>query len=468
MNPMLNPLSRRAMLKSAAAGFGYLAFASLSTWAAEKEKERESPLAPKKTHFPARAKHVIFLCMEGAPSHVDTFDYKPKLPDLDGRPMPGARFGGKLLASPWKFRQRGQSGLWISELFPELSRRADDLCLLRGMYTDVPAHSQAFLQMHTGIFQFKRPSVGAWAYYGLGTENENLPGFVTISPPLQNGGPANYGSAFLPAVYQGTPINMGFGGFGGGGGGGTPRVSNISNPNQSMRAQREQLDFIQSLNREALEREPHNAEVEGAIESYELAFRMQKDLPKVMDLTRETAATQSLYGIGEQATEGFGRQCLLARRLVEAGVRFVELTSNGWDHHQNLKTALPNKATSVDKPIAGLLKDLKSRGLLGETLVLWGGEFGRTPYAQGTDGRDHNARGFTTWMAGGGARGGLSHGSTDDYGYEAVEGKVHIHDWHATVLHLLGLDHERLTYRYAGRDMRLTDVKGNVVKDVIG
>jgi hypothetical protein len=404
--------------------------------------------------------------MEGAPSHVDTFDYKPKLPDLDGRAMPGARFGGKLLASPWKFKQHGQSGLWISELFPELSRRADDLCLLRGMYTDVPAHSQAFLQLHTGIFQFKRPSMGAWAYYGLGTENENLPGFVTISPPLQNGGPTNYGSAFLPAVYQGTPINMGFGGFGGGGGG-SPRVSNISNPGQTTRAQREQLDFIQSLNREALEREPHNPEVEGAIESFELAFRMQKDLPKVMDLANESAATKALYGIGEQATDGFGRQCLLARRLVEAGVRFVELTSNGWDHHTNLKTALPNKATSVDKPIAGLLKDLKSRGLLGETLVLWGGEFGRTPYAQGTDGRDHNSKGFTTWMAGGGARGGLSHGSTDEYGYEAVAGKVHVHDWHATILHLLGLDHERLTFRYAGRDMRLTDVKGNVVKEVI-
>jgi hypothetical protein len=466
MNLMVNPYSRRAMLKSAAAGFGYLAFASLSTWAVEKD----NPLAPKKTHFPARAKHVIFLCMEGAPSHVDTFDYKPKLAGLDGQAMPGARFGGRLLASPWKFKPQGQSGLWISELFPELSRQADELCLLRGMFTDVPAHSQAFLQMHTGIFQFKRPSMGAWAFYGLGTENENLPGFVTISPPLQNGGPANYGSAFLPAVYQGTPISLGFGGFGGGGAGAgaAPRVSNISNPNQSPRAQRAQLDFIQSLNREALEREPHNAEVEGAIESFELAFRMQKDLPKVMDLANETSATKGLYGIGEQATDGFGRQCLLARRLVEAGVRFIELTSNGWDHHQNLKTALPNRATSVDKPIAGLLKDLKSRGLLGDTLVLWGGEFGRTPYAQGSDGRDHNAKGFTTWMAGGGARGGFSYGSTDDYGYEAVDGKVHIHDWHATILHLLGLDHERLTYRYAGRDMRLTDVKGNVVEAILG
>jgi hypothetical protein len=448
-------------------GFGYLAFAGLSTWAAEKA----DPLAPKKTHFPGRAKRVIFLCMEGAPSHVDTFDYRPKLKENDGKSFRGTRgFGGRLLASPWQFQQHGKSGLWISELFPELGKHADELCLLRGMHTDVPAHAQAFLQLHTGIFQFKRPSMGAWAFYGLGTENENLPGFVTISPPLQNGGPANYGSAFLPAVYQGTPI-AGFGGFGGGFGGGRGggggRVSNIRNPNQSTDAQRMQIDFLQSLNREALAHEPHNPDIEGAIHSFELAFRMQKDLPKVMDLTNETAATRALYGIGEQRTENFGQQCLLARKLVEAGVRFVEVTSGQWDHHQNLKTALGNKAGSVDKPIAGLLQDLKAHGLLKDTLVLWGGEFGRTPYAQGTDGRDHNSRGFTMWMAGGGVKGGHSYGSTDENGYEAVEGKVHIHDWHATILHLLGLNHEKLTYRYAGRDMRLTDVKGNVVKDIL-
>jgi hypothetical protein len=468
MNAIPLLLSRRAALKSTVAGFGYLAFAGLSTMAAEKN----NPLAPKRKHFPAKAKRVIFLCMEGAPSHVDTFDYKPKLAELNGQSMPRARTFAKVLASPWKFAQHGQGGLWISELFPELARHADALCLLRGMHTDVPAHSQAFLQMHTGIFQFKRPSMGAWTFYGLGTENENLPGFVTISPPLQNGGPANYGSAFLPAVFQGTPIRTGFGRFGGGGpggpGGGAPSVSNIRNPRQSSDDQRTQLAFIQSLNRAALERDPHDAGIEGTIESFELAFRMQKDLPRVLDLSNESAATQALYGIGEQATEGFGRQCLLARRFVEAGVRFVEITSGQWDHHQNLKNALTTKARSVDKPIAGLLHDLKARGLLEETLVLWGGEFGRTPYAQGTDGRDHNHRGFTMWMAGGGVRGGISHGATDDYGYEAVEGKVHIHDWHATILHLLGLDHEKLTYRYAGRDMRLTDVKGNVVKDIIG
>jgi hypothetical protein len=461
-----HPLSRRTLLKTTASGFGYLAFAGLSTWAAEKN----NTLTPRKPHFPGRAKHVIFLCMEGAPSHVDTFDYKPKLADLNGQSMPRARTTfARLLASPWKFQQHGKGGLWISELFPELAKQADRLCLLRGMHTDVPAHSQAFLQMHTGIFQFKRPSMGAWAYYGLGTENENLPGFVTISPPFQNGGPANYGSAFLPAVYQGTPINgfRQFGGPGGLGGGGGPSVSNIRNPNQTPESQRAQLDFIQSLHREAQQRDPHDEGIDGAIASFELAFRMQKDMPKLMDVANESAATKALYGIGEQATENFGRQCLLARRLVEAGVRFVEITSGGWDHHTNLKTALPTKAQSIDRPVAGLLHDLAARGLLQDTLVLWGGEFGRTPYGQGGDGRDHNHRGFTTWMAGGGVKGGFSYGATDDFGYEAVEGKMHIHDWHATILHLLGLDHEKLTYRYAGRDMRLTDVKGNVVKEVI-
>jgi hypothetical protein len=467
MHPSSLLFSRRLALKSAAAGFGYLAFAGLSTWAAEKD----NPLAPKTTHFPARAKRVIFLCMEGAPSHVDTFDYKPKLAELDGQSMPKARTFAKLLASPWKFDKRGQSGLWISELFPELAKQADELCVLRGMHTDVPAHPQAFIQMHTGVFQFKRPSLGAWAFYGLGSNNENLPGFISISPPLQNGGPANYGSAFLPAVYQGTPINMGrqFG-MGMGRPGGPPAgagVSNIKNPRQSVDAQRLQLDFIQSLNQSTLEREPHHAGIEGTIESFELAFRMQKDLPKLMDIANESEATRSLYGIGEQSTENFGRQCLLARRFIEAGVRFVEVTSGQWDHHRDLKNLLSGKAQSIDKPVAGLLKDLKSRGLLQDTLVLWGGEFGRTPYAQGRDGRDHNHKGFTMWMAGGGVKGGMAHGATDEFGYEAVDGKVHIHDWHATILHLLGLDHEKLTYRYAGRDMRLTDVKGTVVKEIM-
>src|SRR6478672_2981082 len=458
---MLFPITRRTALKSAACGFGYLAFADLATRAAEKEAAK-GPLAPKPPHFPAKARHVIFLCMEGAPSHVDTFDYKPKLTTDDGKPFSGSRFGGgKLLASPWKFQQSGKSGIWISELYPELAKHADELCLINGMHTDVPAHPQAFQHLHTGSFQFKRPSLGAWTVYGLGTDNADLPGFVTISPPVNNGGPTNYGSAFLPAVYQGTPI--GGGGFGPRAGG-PMTVSNIRNPRQSTDAQRMQLDFIQSLNKSALERDPANPAIEGAIESFELAFRMQKDLPKLMDITAETKETQRLYGIGEQETERFGRQCLLARRFVEAGVRFVEITSPGWDHHRNLKDALGNTTRATDKPIAGLLADLKARGLLKDTLVIWGGEFGRTPYAQGTDGRDHNHKGFTTWFAGGGTKGGTVVGKTDEYGYEAVENKVHIHDWHATILHLLGMDHEKLTFRHAGRDFRLTDVKGHVVK----
>jgi len=429
--------------------------------------EKANPLAPRSPHFPARAKRVIFLCMEGAPSHVDTFDYKPKLAQDDGKPLAKARTPfAKLMASPWEFSRQGQSGLWISELFPELSKRADDLCLLNGMHTDLPAHPQAFTQMHTGIFQFRRPSMGAWILYGLGSFNDNLPGFVSLNPPLQNGGPANYGSAFLPAIYQGTPIGSGgFRALAGMGGGGN--VRNIKNPKLTGDNQRLQIDFLQNLNRDALEKDPNNAAIEGAIESYELAFRMQKDMPRVLDLNQETEATKALYGIGETATETFGRQCLLARRLVESGVRFVEVTSPRWDHHRNLKTDLATNCQSIDKPIAGLLRDLKERGMLQDTLVLWGGEFGRTPYAQNGDGRDHNNKGFTMWMAGGGVKGGMAHGKTDDYGYEAVEGKVHIHDWHATILHLLGLDHEKLTFRYAGRDMRLTDVKGTVVKEIL-
>jgi hypothetical protein len=471
--------SRRTLLKTTASGFGYLAFAALAhDEATRASSAKDNPLAPKKSHFPPRAKRVIFLCMEGGPSHVDTFDYKPKLSADDGKPSPRGRsvFGGKLFASPFKFAQHGKSSLWISDLFPELARHADKLCLLHGMHTDLPNHAQAFLQMHCGIFQFPRPSLGAWVLYGLGTTNANLPGFVTINPPRQNGGPVNYGASFLPASYQGTRI--GARGFGGG-----EQVSNLKNPRRNMTAQRVQLDYVQELNRATAESLGENPEIEGLISSYELAFRMQGELPKVLDVSKETPATLKLYGIDEPRGGGgnrggfgpaaggsatFGRQCLLARRLIEGGVRFVEVTMGGWDHHRNLKEALTTNCTAIDKPIAGLLADLKSRGLLDDTLVLWGGEFGRTPYAQFGDGRDHNNKGYTTWMAGGGVKGGIVHGKTDEHGYQAVEGKVHVHDWHATILHLLGLDHEKLTYRYAGRDMRLTDVKGNVVKEIVG
>jgi hypothetical protein len=480
-------LSRRTMLKTTSSGFGYLAFAALAHEQAARAAASDSatkPLAPKKPHFPAKAKRVIFLCMDGGPSHVDTFDYKPKLTADDGKSPPprggggggGFRFG-KLMGSPFKFEKRGESGLYISELFPELSKHADRLCLLNGMYTDLPNHPQAFIQMHCGIFQFPRPSMGAWVLYGLGTENANLPGFITLSPSGGNGGPVNYGASFLPAMYQGTKI--GRGGFGGGGPGGAQQVANLKNPKQTAAAQREQLDFVQQLNNNALETGGENPDIEGLISSYELAFRMQGELPKLMDLTTESAATQRLYGIDARGGGapgmgggpgggggGFGRQCLLARRLIEAGVRFVEVTMGGWDHHRTLKDSLTNSCTAIDKPIAGLLQDLNNRDMLKDTLVIWGGEFGRTPSGQG-DGRDHNSRGFTTWMAGGGTKGGFAYGKTDDYGFEAVDGKMHIHDWHATILHLLGFDHEKLTFRHAGRDMRLTDVKGAVAKEIV-
>jgi hypothetical protein len=452
--------SRRSWLKTASAGFGYLAFASLSSRAAARDA---GPLSPKPPHFPARANRIVFLCMKGGPSHVDTFDYKPDLQVHDGSEVPNRLRGGtaKLMGSPWKFRQHGQSGLWVSELFPEVARQADQLCLVRGMQTDLPAHPQAFLQMHTGSFQFVRPSLGAWTLYGLGTENENLPGFISLNPTPANGGSRNYGSAFLPAIYQGTRI-----GFDGRPVAGA-QVANIANPRLTAEAQRVQLDFIQALNRGQLEADGVNPQVEGVIESYELAFRMQGEVPRVMDLAGESDATKRLYGIGEQPTDDFGRQCLLARRFLEAGVRFVEVTHGDWDQHRDLRADHARHASSVDRPIAALLTDLQTRGLLQDTLVIWGGEFGRTPTAQNGDGRDHNNKGFTIWLAGGGVKGGHSYGATDDLGAEAIEGKVHVHDLHATILHLLGMDHEKLTYRYAGRDFRLTDVHGNVVKEVL-
>jgi len=462
-------LTRRNLLQSTASGFGYLAFAALAHEATVKDAKAAEPLAPKAAHFPAKAKRVIFLCMDGGPSHVDTFDYKPKLVADDGKLYDKGRLSGATLLAPTtRFKQHGQSGLWVSDLFPEVAKHADSLCLVRGMHTDVPAHPQAFLQMHCGIFQSPRPSLGAWVLYGLGTENQNLPGFVTLSPPINNGGPANYGSQFLPAIYQATKIGSGAGiGAGARVGGGLTELSNIKNPRRSSDAQRAQLDFVQSLNRNQLENDEVNPGVEGVIESYELAFRMQAELPKLLDLSAESKETQALYGIGSGQSDNFGKQCLLARRMVEAGVRFVEVTHSGWDQHRSLREDLTKNCSTVDRPIAGLLADLKRLDLLKDTLVIWGGEFGRTPTAQNGNGRDHNNKGYTLWMAGGGVKGGLSYGATDDYGFEAVDDKVHVHDWHATILHLLGLNHEMLTYRHAGREMRLTDTKGTVVKGIL-
>ena len=454
--------SRRQVLRSAAAGFGYLAFAGMSTARAAEDAAPTNPLSPKSPHFTPRAKRVIFLCMQGGPSHVDTFDYKPQLSKDHGK---RGKYGGSLLKSPWEFRQRGESGLWISDLFPEVAKHADDMTLIRSMQCDQPVHPGAMVQMHTGTAQFIRPSLGAWTLYGLGTENKSLPGFVSLSPP--SGSSRNYGSAFLPAIYGGSKVGRGgraarFARTGTG-----EIVPDIKNPSLTKTQQRTQLNLIQALNREKLKRNEVHPGVEGVIESYELAFRMQDAMPDIMDISQETSQTLSLYGADGGDTENFGKQCLLARRFAEAGVRFIEITHGGWDQHANLSADHQARAFACDQPIAGLLQDLKQRDMLKDTLVIWGGEFGRTPAAQGGDGRNHNNKGYTTWMAGGGVKGGFSYGATDEYGYQAVEDKCHIHDWHATILHLLGLDHEQLTYRYAGRDFRLTDVHGNVAKKIL-
>ena len=450
------------------AGFGYLAFSAL---AAEQSIAGESSLKSRAPHFEPRAKRVIFLCMRGGPSHVDTFDYKPRLAADHGRP---SNYGTPWCQSSFRFNQHGDSGLWISELFPNLAKQVDNLCLLNGMHCDQPSHAQAMLQLHTGNFQQVRPSMGAWALYGLGTENQNLPGFISINPPSSVGGAQNFGSAFLPAAFQGTKFTVTdtsarnrridrmrrgeVNPYG---------INNAVNERLSKTDQRAQLDLLAKLNREKLARDIHNPVIEGALENYELAFRMQDAVPAVMDTSDETQETLDLYGIGEDPTDGFGRQCLLARRFAEAGVRFIELGHGSWDQHSNLQTALSENCAETDKPIAGLIADLKRRDLLIDTLILWGGEFGRTPYSPDGKGRDHNHKGFTMWMAGGGVKGGFQYGSTDDHGYEAISGKMHIHDWHATILHLLGFDHEKLTYRYAGREMRLTETAGTVAKEVL-
>jgi uncharacterized protein DUF1501 len=456
--------TRRDLLATTSCGFGMLAFAGLfGRQAAAKDADAENPLSPKPPHFAPKAKRVIFMFMQGGPSHVDTFDYKPALERDDGK-SPGQDVGGKgnrkLMKSPWKFNPAGNCGMMISELFPNVAKHADDLCLVNSMVTDLPNHPQASVQLHTGSFQFVRPSMGAWILYGLGTENQELPGFITINPITRVGGAVNFGSSFLPAPFQGTAI-----------GGEGQKLAGASIPNLANRGltkdqQRKQLDLLQSINRDRLAKDKVNNELEGIIESYELAFRMQSAVPKVMDTSDESPSTLEAYGIGGP-TDNFGRQCLLARRFAEAGVRFIELGMAGWDQHGQLRNALTRNCTAIDQPIAALLNDLKLRDMLKDTLVLWGGEFGRTPHAQNEDGRDHNATGYTMWMSGGGVKGGLRYGATDEHGIRAEEKKMHVHDLHATVLHLLGLDHTRLTYRYSGRDFRLTDVHGNVATEII-
>jgi len=438
-------MNRRSLLESSGLGFGWLAFSALHA----AKPSMINPLAPRQPHFTPKAKRVIFMYMAGGPTHLDTFDFKPELKKQDGN--------NRLLGPVYDFQPSGKSGIMISEVFPELSKHADDLCLLNGMKTNNPGHQQATVALHIGSEMFVRPSMGAWVVYGLGSEAEDLPGFVTIDPIQDQGGAMNYGSAFLPATFQGTRLGTGSSG-----------VPNLSG-SLSDAAQRKQLDFIQKANRRLLEKQPAHPEIEGIIQSYEMAAKMQTSVPAVLDLDGEPDHIRALYGLDDSTTERFGTQCLMARRMAEKGVRFIQLTSNGWDHHNNLRDALGGRAASIDKPIAGLIADLKQRDMLKDTLIVWGGEFGRGSHGDNDvrNGRGHNAKGFSMWMCGGGVKGGMRYGSTDELGSEAVEGVMGTHDLHATILHLLGLDHERLTFKYAGRAFRLTDVAGEVHEKII-
>ena len=474
MNPLNNTITRRAALQQAACGFGSLALAGLSA----DSVQAANPLAAKEPHLPPKAKRIIFLFMQGGPSHVDTFDYKPTLYKHDGKKMPfddartiansGKNATSERVMKPmWKYKQYGESGRYASELFQETAKHSDDLTFIHSMHTEGVAHGPATLFLHSGSTSFIRPSFGSWVTYGLGSENENLPGFISLAPLTSSGGARNYGSAFLPAAYQGTAIGKH------GMLDKNATIRNLSNTDLSQNEQLRQLQFLQRLNAEQLKNGNRDSELETVISSYELAWRMQNNAPGVLDLSKETQATMGMYGIGEKETDNFGRQCLMARRLCEEGVRFVQVTSGAaggatnWDQHSKLSQHA-GQAKAVDKPIAGLLQDLKQRGLLEDTIVWFSGEFGRNPYAQNNGtGRDHNADGFTTWLAGDCLKSGLAYGSTDEFGHKAVENKVHMRDLHATLLHLLGLDHERLTYRYAGRDFRLTDVHGSVVQGIM-
>ncbi len=447
--------SRRQLLQQTAAGFGWVALAALhANWSRAAEPAPfKRPLSPQQPHFAAKAKRVIFLFMAGGPSHLDTFDWKPAL----AKAGPGGP-GGKPLAPVFPFSPAGESGLMIADIFPHLAKHADRLCLLNGMHTAVAGHQQATVTVHTGNPTFVRPSLGAWVVYGLGCEAEDLPGFITINPLGDQGGAQNYGSAFLPAVFQGTRLASGQRG-----------VPNIENKHLAPGDQRKQLDFIERTNRRLAAHDPHDPALAGLIESYEMAFKMQTSVPRALDLADEPSRVRELYGLDDSATESFGTQCLMARRLAEKGVRFIQLTSQGWDQHNNLREAHGRNARSIDKPIAGLIADLHDRSMLDETLLVWGGEFGRTARDDKGDGngRGHANRGYTMWLCGGGVRSGVRYGATDDLGENAVAGRMGTHDLHATILHLLGLDHEALTFRYAGRDFRLTDTSGEVHRGVV-
>lgn len=475
-------INRRQMLTGFSAGLGAIAATDLlvrGSTPSETTSVHDGRPWQQGLHFPARAKRIIFLFMHGGPSHVDTFDYKPLLTKHDGQPLPFEKpriqFAqtGNLLRSPWKFHQYGQCGAWVSDLFPNVGRCADDITFIKSIHGSNEAHGGALLKINTGSDTFVRPSMGAWISYGLGTENDNLPSFVTINPTLGHGGVRNFGSAFLPPVHQATRIATSRDH-----GQTVAKIENLTHPSSSSDVQQLQLGLLSDLNhlQQANSAKklgldfgslPSDIELNARIESFELAYRMQTEAPELFDLSQETATTRQLYGIDEEQTSNFGTQCLLARRLSEAGVRFVQVSHAYWDQHADLRKDHARLAAEVDKPIAGLLRDLKQRGLLEDTLLMWGAEFGRTPTAQGKDGRDHNPHAFTYWMAGGGIKAGFSYGESDDFGFYAARDKVHVHDLHATILHLLGLDHERLTYRFGGRDYRLTDVFGKVVSDII-
>ncbi len=462
-------LTRRDLLATSANGFGLLALSGLMAERAAGDTKPIHGTLPA-AHFPARAKNVIFCFMDGGVSHVDSFDPKPKLAELDGKAFtesknPTANGNRQWLKSPWEFAQHGQSGMPISTLFPHLSKCADDLAVIRSMKADLPIHSTGVLFLHTGSNNAGRPSLGSWVNYGLGSENQNLPGFVVLSfGVVPCGGLETFSNGFLPASHQATLFQAD----------GTP-IENIAPADKDARIQQTKLALLRSQNQSFSQALGSNDAVESAIKNYEMAFRMQSLVPDVLDLSRETAATQTLYGIDSKVDSQrlYGIQCLRARRLVESGVRFVEITcppgaSNGtWDQHGNLKKGHEKNALDTDQAIAGLILDLKARGLFEETLIVWAGEFGRTPHSSGRDGRDHHPEGFSVWLAGGGAKGGTVYGATDELGMQSVENICTMHDLHATILHLLGLDHERLTFRFSGRDFRLTDVHGHVVKQVV-
>ncbi|MSR32819.1 MAG: DUF1501 domain-containing protein [Gemmataceae bacterium] len=459
--------SRRQLLANMGTGFGMLALNGLLAAEEESNLSREAnPYAVRKPHHPAKAKRIIFLYMPGGPSHVDLFDPKPLLATHNGKPLPFEKpklertKTGNLLASPWKFKPQGKSGVEVSELLPGISSCIDDICVIRSMHADNINHTGAALQMCTGEQAFSRPSLGSWLVYGLGTVNQNLPGFVVVSPAEVFQGAQLWASSFLPSAYQGTLVRDL-----------KNPIANLHTSTGNLESQRAQLDALRQFNEMHKRSRENNNTLDGRIASFELAFRMQREAPETFDISKEDAATQRLYGIGAAETDMFGRQCLMARRLVERGVRFVQLfdapANNAWDQHGGLRENLPKRCKAVDQPITALLKDLKSRGLLEDTLVLWGGEFGRTPTAEGTNGREHHPFGFSMWMAGGGIKGGMAHGATDDFGWHALHNKVHVHDLHATILHLMGFDHTRLTYRFGGRDYRLTDVHGEVVQDIL-